>query len=110
MRLMLDQLASQLRQAYRTVFPFAAIAAGASITILFDMSNITQCVVISGCVVTDDNTTLYRSVSWTSSTDVLKQLQVDFDASVTPNVIRITAGANGPNIVSGFLNVEYLLN
>lgn len=102
--------ASQLRQAYRQVFPFGAIAAASAITINFDMSQITQCVNISGCVVTDDNTSKFRAINWTSCTDVTEQIQVDFDSTSTPNTIIVTVGAAAPNVVSGFVNVEYLLN
>jgi hypothetical protein len=98
------------RQSFRRVFEFGAIATGTSIEIQFDMTQITQVVNFYGNVITDNTASLYRAINWTSSTDVTEQIQVDFDTSVTPNVIRITVGAGAPNVVSGMVVIEYLLN
>lgn len=98
----------QLRQAYRQTFPFGAIAAGGTIAIFFDMTQVTQCVNIYGTVVTDDVTSKFRALNWTSSTDITEQIQVDFNSIA--NQINITVGAGAPNVISGMIVVEYLLN
>lgn len=98
----------QLRQSYRTLFTFGAVASGASTTISFNSSAITESAHIYGNCITADNTTKFRCIPYASATDVTKQIQIDIDT--TASTIIITNGAGAPNILSGNIIFEYMLN
>jgi len=99
----------QFRQGYRQLFPFAAIAAGATFTISHGITGITELVHFYGDCVTDASvivTAKYEPIPFVSATDVTQQIELFMNDSV----ITIINGAGNNNIISGTIILEYLLN
>lgn len=99
----------QYRQSYRKVFPFSAIAAGATLAIDHAITGITECVNIYGSCITDaivNPNGKYLPLPYASVTNVNLQIQLD----VNDTQINITNGAAADNILSGSIVLEYLLN
>ncbi len=94
----------QFRQGYRQLFAFTTIAAGATLTITHGITGITELVHCYGnCVtVTPD----FRPIPYSSVTAVNQQIEL----RVTATQIIISNGAGAPNITSGTIILEYLLN
>lgn len=92
------------RQAFRKVFSFGAIAAGATLTIPHLITGVTQFVNTYGECITA--TPDFRRIPWASATLVTDQIQ----ATLTTVNIIIVNGATAPAIVSGIYVCEYLLN
>lgn len=96
--------ASIKRQTYRKAFPFAAIASGSPLTIPHGITGITSFTRIYGTCVTaipDYRPIPYASISGAAS---------NIDLRVDNTNIYIINGGSGPNIVSGNIVLEYLLN
>ena len=91
------------RQTYRQVYTFGAIAAGASIAINHNITGITQFTRIYGTCITDLPD--YRPIPYASVAP-----NSNIDIRVTSTQIIIANGAGGPNITSGIVVLEYLLN
>lgn len=94
----------QQRQSFRRVFPFQAIAAGATLNILHEIRGITQLTKVYGTCITA--TPDFRPIPYASATAVNAQIEVN----VTTTQINIINGAGAPNITSGIIVLEYLLN
>lgn len=92
------------RSSFRKTFPFDAISAGLGLNIDHGITGITQCTFIGGCCITDMPD--FRSIPWSSAIDVTNNISV----RVTSTQIIINNGAGAPNIVSGFITLEYLKN
>ena len=92
------------RQGYRQLFAFGAIATGATLTIDHEISGITECVHIYGNCIT--SVPDFRPIPYSSATAVNQQIEV----KVTDTQIIIINGAGAPNITSGTIILEYLLN
>lgn len=98
----------QFRQAYRKVFPFGAIAQGATLTIQHAITGIVQTVHLYGNCITDvsvDATGKYKPIPYVSLT-LNRQIQL----FMNDTIITIANGAGADNILSGTIIVEYLLN
>lgn len=91
------------RQTYRQVYTFGTIAAGTSLSIAHNITGITQFTRIYGTCITDQSD--YRPIPYASVT-----ANSNIELRVTSTQIIISNGAGGPNIVSGIIVLEYLLN
>lgn len=91
------------RYVYRRVFPFGAIAAGATLPIVHGIAGITAFTRMYGTVITanpDDRPIPFAGVVANSNIEIIRNgLNVN-----------ITVGAGSPNVTSGILVVEYLKN
>ncbi len=101
----------QYRQSYRKLFPFGAIAAGATLLIPHGITGITEIVHLYGNCITDVSvmalaTAKYEPIPFVSATDVTQQVQLFMDDTN----ITIINGAGNNNILSGTIIIEYLLN
>lgn len=99
----------QFRQSYRQIYPFGAIAAGATLSILHGITGITQMVSSYGNCITDaivDPTGKYLPIPYVSVTNVNMQIQL----GINDTTITIINGAGADNILSGTIVLEYLLN
>lgn len=94
----------QYRQGYRQLFPFGAIAAGATLVIVHNISGITECVHIYGNCITA--TPDFRPIPYSSVTAADDQIELN----VTSTQINIINGSGAPAITSGTIILEYLLN
>lgn len=93
------------RQSFRKMFAFGGIATGTTLTIDINSSSlITQFVLTEAEVITD--TGRYRNLPYLSTTLITDQIQID----KTQTQVIITNGATAPNISSGTITLEYLLN
>ena len=94
------------RFGYRTVFQVGAIASGATSTVVHNIPNIStlRFTHMYGGVITAAGAFEKRPLPYTSATAVTAQIQVDSDDTS----YRIINGATAPNILSGFLILEYL--
>ncbi len=95
------------RKTFRQVYELPATAAGATTLITHNISGVnttTRFTHIYGTAFTDfpDN----RPIPYASATLITDQIQV----RVAATNIRVTNGATAPNIVDGFIILEYLLN
>lgn len=95
------------RQSYRKVFPLTATAAGATTSIAHGISGVNSTTtfthIYGACLTaTPDN----RPIPYASATAVNQQIEINVDAT-NVNVIN---GAAAPNITSGYVILEYLLN
>jgi hypothetical protein len=95
------------RGGFRQVYEFGAVPSGTVLLIPHNISGVnvtTTFTHIYGTAFTDfpDN----RPIPYASASDVLQQIQIRIGATN----IRITNGANAPNIVSGLVILEYLKN
>lgn len=103
------QVPVQQRQSYRQIYPFGAVAQGATLTIPHGISNPTQFVSIYGSAITDGSVTataIYIPLPYVSATNVTFQVEIDVDGTN----IYIVNGAGANNITSGNVILEYLLN
>lgn len=92
------------RQSYRKVFPFGAIAAGATLPINHLIEGLVELAQAYGTcttVIPD-----FRPIPYASATVATNQIEL----RVTSTQIIIVNGATAPNIESGFIVLEYLLN
>lgn len=94
----------QKKQSYRKVFSFEAIAAGATLTFNHDIQGIVQLTRAYGTCITV--TPDFRPIPYASATAVNTQIELN----VTLTQINIINGAGAPNIQSGIIVLEYLLN
>lgn len=92
------------RPCFRRVYPFGAIAAGATLNIAHGLTNVTLMTRIDGACITD--VVDYRPIPYASTANV--NLQISVTATLT-NIV-IVNGAAAPNITSGFIVLEYLKN
>ncbi len=91
------------RQTYRKAFPFGAIVAGAGLTFPHGITGIVAFTRIYGTCITDLPD--YRPIPYASIAAAS-----NIDLRVTSTNIIIGVGASSPNIVSGNIVLEYLLN
>jgi hypothetical protein len=91
------------RQTFRQVFTFGAIAAGGSLAITHGITGIVAFTKIVGTCVTDAPD--YRPIPYASVA-----ANANIDIRVTSTQIIISVGAGSPNLVSGIVILEYLLN
>lgn len=94
------------KQSYRQVYPFGAITAGSTLSIDTEISGITQFTKIYGTCIT--NVIDYRPIPYASIS-----ANANIELNVTPGTtftINIKVGAGSPNITSGIIVIEYLLN
>ena len=95
----------QFRQGYRQLFAFGAIATGVTFPIAHGISGITELVHCYGNCITDIPD--FRPIPYSTATvDVTLQIEL----RVTDTQIIIINGAGAPNITSGTIILEYLLN
>jgi len=94
----------ELRPAFRQVFDFGAIAAGAGLNITHNIKGATQFTFIGGCCVTDAPD--FRPIPWSSTLASANNISL----RVTDTQIIILNGGGSPNITSGFITLEYLKN
>lgn len=93
------------RQSYRYLFTFGAIEPGTPLAITHGITGITQITHhTGGGVVTDIPD--FRIVPYVSATLATDQIELQ----VTPTQIIIINGSTAPAIVSGYVDLEYLLN
>ena len=93
-----------MRQAFRQVFTFTTISAGATLTIAHGIAAFTMITALYGAVVTA--VVDYRPIPYVSATAVTAQVEIKVD---TTNIYIIN-GSTAPNITSGFVVIEYLKN
>jgi hypothetical protein len=91
------------RQTYRQVYTLPAVAAGATVMINHNITGINQFTHIYGTCITDQPD--YRPIPYASVA-----ANANIDIRVTSNKIIIANGAGSPNILSGIIVLEYLLN
>ena len=99
----------QKNLAFRKVYYFGAIAAGATLNIPHNITNLVQCTNIYGTCITD--IVDYRPIPYSSTAAVNQQISIRVFPSI-PAVnafIEIINGAGAPNITSGIVVLEYLL-
>ncbi len=99
----------QLRQSYRRIFPFGAIAQGATLTITHGITGIVEIVHLYGNCIAEtmvDANAKYRPIPYVSVVNVNRQIQL----FMNDTIITIINGAGADNILSGTIVVEYLLN
>lgn len=90
--------------AFRKVFYFGAIAAGAPLVIPHGITGIVDGTHIYGTCVT--NVPDFRPIPYSSATLVTNQIEL----KVSPTDITIVVGATSPAITSGKIILEYLKN
>lgn len=95
--------ANAKRQSYRQVYPFEAIAAGATLVIPHGITGITSGTRIYGTCVTDVPD--FRPIPYASNT-----ANNNIELKVDNTNITIINGSSSPNITSGIIILEYLLN
>lgn len=90
-------------QTYRQVYQFGAIAAGANLSINHNITGISQFTRIYGTCITDVPD--YRPIPYAglAATD-------NITLAVNNTIFAVFNGATAPNIVSGIIVLEYLLN
>lgn len=91
------------RQTYRQTYTFDAIAAGATLSFAHNISNIVQFTRIYGTCIT--NKPDFRPLPYASVT-----LNANIELNCDTTKVNILNGASAPNIVSGIIVLEYLLN
>jgi hypothetical protein len=91
------------RQSYRKSFPFGAITAGTPLAINHGITGITICTKIYGTCVTALPD--FRPIPYVSA-----GTNAAIDVRVTSTQIIILVESSSPNIVSGNIVLEYLLN
>jgi hypothetical protein len=95
----------QFRQSYRQIYPFGAIAIGATLIVPHGIRNLTEVVNVYGNCITDVPD--FRPIPYASvDTDVTFQIELNVDYTN----INIINGASSQTIVSGTIILEYLLN
>ena len=94
---------STRNQALRQIYEFGAIAAGATLNIPYKISSFNRLVRLFGSVVTDFPDS--RPIPFPSVT-ANGNIQVRLDTAGSQ--IVITVGAASPNVVSGFIDFEWL--
>ena len=96
------------RQTYRQVYTFGAIAAGATLSAPHNIEGLVFFTRMFGVVTTDFGSPIpdWRPLPYASATDTLKNVSLKADDTD----YTINNGANAPNIISGILVLEYLLN
>lgn len=92
------------RSCFRQVFYFGAIAAGATLNIPHNITELTLFTKISGTVIT--NIPDYRPLPFVDTINVTNQIRIN----ATAIDIVITNGATAPNITQGIVILEYLKN
>ena len=92
------------KQAFRKIFYFGAIAAGANLAIPIDITSVTSYTHIYGTVNTDVPDS--RSIPFADVTAVTNQIAVILNNAA--GTATIFNGATAPNITSGILVLEYL--
>lgn len=92
------------RQAFRKIYIFGAIAAGANLAIPTGITSVTSYTHIYGTAITavPDN----RPIPFADVTAVTNQISVIIDNVAA--TVTIFNGATAPNITSGFIVLEYL--
>lgn len=94
-------LTNQKQQALRQVFSFGTVAAGASLSIPYQLNGLSQFCKIYGTCIT--NTPDYRPLPYASVT-----ANANVELKVTPSNIVISVGAASPNVTSGIIILEWL--
>lgn len=95
--------AQKKKYTFRTMYYFGAIAAGATLNIPHEIKNLFQLTHAYGtCVIGND----FTSIPHVSTVALDEQISME----VTATDIEIINGAGGPNITSGIIVLEYLLN
>lgn len=97
------------RSAFRKTFPFGAIAAGATLTILHGITGIVELVHFYGNCITDASVfpnAKYESLPFVSVTAATEQINL----YANDTIITIINGAGNNNIISGTIILEFLLN
>lgn len=92
------------RQTYRQVFILPATAAGATTIIPHNIANPVAFTRIYGTCIT--NVPDFRPIPYASATVVTNQIEIKANATQ----IIVINGATAPNITSGIIVIEYLLN
>jgi len=92
------------KYAYRKVFIVPAIAAGATLNIAHGITGLVQLTHIYGTCVTD--VVDYRPIPYVDAVAITNQVSIKV---VGANIV-IVNGATAPNITSGIIVLEYLLN
>lgn len=98
------------KYTYRKVYYFGAIAAGATLLIPHGITGLVQCTDIHGTCITD--VVDYRPIPYSSTAAINQQISIRVFPSL-PAInanIEIINGAGSPNITSGIVVLEYLLN
>lgn len=99
----------QFRQSYRRLYPFGAIAQGATLTITHQITGITEIVHLYGNCITDVSVipnAKYKPIPFVSTAAVNQQIAL----YMNDTIITIVNGAGADNILSGTIIVEFLLN
>ncbi len=102
--------ASQLRQAYRKLFTFGTIAAGATLTITHGITNITEIVHLYGNCITDVSVVALANAKYEPLPFVSTTLNEQVSIYMNDTIITIVNGAGNNNILSGTIITEYLLS
>jgi hypothetical protein len=92
------------RYTYRKLFYFGAIATGATLNIAHGITGLVQLTDLHGGCVTD--VIDFRPVPFVSTVALNEQISV----RIVGANIELINGAGGPNITSGNVVIEYLLN
>lgn len=90
-----------MQQTFRQVYPFGAIAAGATLNIPYKTYGFSQFSKIYGTCITDLPD--YRPIPYASVA-----ANANIDIRVTATDIVISVGAASPNLVSGLVVIEWL--
>lgn len=96
--------AQKKKYTFRTMYYFGAIAAGATLNTPHGITNLVQCTHIYGTCITD--VVDYRPIPYSSTVALNQQISI----RVVGANIEIINGAASPNITSGIIVLEYLLN
>lgn len=95
---------TQQPQTYRQVYTFGAIVAGANLSFAHNITGVTQFTRIYGTCIT--TTPDYRPIPFADVVAATGSIAV-----IADNVnVTVYNGATAPNIVSGIIVLEYLLN
>jgi hypothetical protein len=92
------------RSCYRKVYPFGAIATGATLNVAHGLTHVTMYTRIYGTAITD--VVDYRPLPFVSIIAANAQISV----IVTATTIVVVNGAASPNVTSGYIVLEYLKN
>ncbi len=91
------------KYTFRQVYYFGSISAGATLTFAHGITGLVQLTLAYGTCVTASD---FRPIPYASATNVTGQISL----TVTATNIVIVNGSTSPNITSGIIVLEYLLN
>lgn len=94
---------NQRQQSLRQIYPFGAIAAGATLNIPYSTKGLNQFATIYGTCITAVPD--YRPLPYASVT-----ANANIELKVTSTNIVITLGAASPNVTSGLIVIEWISN